>query len=201
MSHYFVALVLVLISAGASAYQVTGPVVEVTNTKIVIQKNNEYYEISRNRDTRGDFNVSVGDQVTVQYRMSSTPSASAQNVRSYQVSGTVLEVNDSKIVLQKNWDKFEISGNSPDNKTLRLGDQAVILYWLMASEIAVASSTVAASPNDPCNAVKAEQSQQSSLRNQIANERNPIRRDVLNAQLAQSESATHAALANMVQTN
>jgi len=61
-----------LFSAAAYAYQVTGPVLEVTDTKIVVDKNGEKHEIARNKDTKGDKNIKKGDRVTVEYNMIAT---------------------------------------------------------------------------------------------------------------------------------
>ena len=56
------------------AYQVTGPILEVTDTKIVVEgKNKERHEIGRTADTKvegGD--LKVGDKVTVKYTMVAT---------------------------------------------------------------------------------------------------------------------------------
>ena len=59
-------------STAAYAYQVTGPVLEVTDTKIVVEKDKEKWEIARDKDTKGDKNIKKGDRVTVQYRMTAT---------------------------------------------------------------------------------------------------------------------------------
>lgn len=57
--------------AGAKSYQVTGPVVEVTDSMIVLTKGKERFEIDRDSNTKvtgGD--LKVGDKVTVMYTMS-----------------------------------------------------------------------------------------------------------------------------------
>lgn len=59
-------------SAAGSTYQVTGPVLEATATKIVIQKENEKWEIARTPDTKITGEVKVGAKVTVQYTMTAT---------------------------------------------------------------------------------------------------------------------------------
>ena len=56
-------------SAAGSSYQVTGPVLEATATKIVIQKDTEKWEIARTADTKITGEVKVGAKVTVQYTM------------------------------------------------------------------------------------------------------------------------------------
>ncbi len=61
-----------LVGTSAFAYQVTGPVLEVTDTKIVVEKDKEKWEIARDKDTKGDKNIKKGDRVTIQYRMTAT---------------------------------------------------------------------------------------------------------------------------------
>lgn len=64
------ALVLGLVSpARAVTYQATGPVLEVTDSKIVIQKEKEKWEIARTADTKVTGDIKVGSKVTIQYTM------------------------------------------------------------------------------------------------------------------------------------
>jgi hypothetical protein len=63
---------LLLISPLAMAYQVTGPVLEVTDSKIVVQKGKEKWEMARDAGTKVKGDVKVGDKVTVEYRMTAT---------------------------------------------------------------------------------------------------------------------------------
>jgi len=55
--------------AGAKDYQVTGPVLEVSDSMIVVQKGKERWELDRNSDTKVNGDVKVGDKVTVSYTM------------------------------------------------------------------------------------------------------------------------------------
>src|SRR3982750_584687 len=58
-------------AAGAKTYQVTGTVVEVTATKIVVQKGTERWELDVGPETKGsggDFKA--GDKVKITYTMS-----------------------------------------------------------------------------------------------------------------------------------
>ena len=55
--------------AGAKDYQVTGPVLEVNDSMIVVQKGKERWELDRNADTKVNGDVKVGDKVTVSYTM------------------------------------------------------------------------------------------------------------------------------------
>jgi hypothetical protein len=56
-------------AAEVKTYQVTGPVLEVTPTSIIVQKGEDKWEIARNKNTQVTGNLKVGAKVTVQYRM------------------------------------------------------------------------------------------------------------------------------------
>lgn len=56
-------------SFAGTTYQATGPVLEVTETKIVIQKDTEKWEIARTAETKITGEVKVGSKVTIQYTM------------------------------------------------------------------------------------------------------------------------------------
>ena len=62
-------------TAGAAAtktYQVTGPVLEVRDDAIVVQKGQEKWEIARDASTKVTGDLKVGAKVTIEYRMSAT---------------------------------------------------------------------------------------------------------------------------------
>ncbi len=61
-----------LLAASALAYQVTGPVVEVTDQKIIVQKGKEKWELAKDPATKTNGDVKVGDKVTVEYTMTAT---------------------------------------------------------------------------------------------------------------------------------
>jgi len=68
----YCALVLMIGSASAAAsktYQVTGPVVQVTDTSIVITKGTERWEIAKDAATKITGDLKVGSKVTIQYTM------------------------------------------------------------------------------------------------------------------------------------
>ena len=50
-------------------YQVTGPVVSVTDSAITVKKGQDNWEIGKGADTKTTGDVKVGDKVTVMYRM------------------------------------------------------------------------------------------------------------------------------------
>ena len=56
-------------AASADRYQVTGEVLEISDTMIVVEKEGNRWEIKRDESTKGDTKVKVGDKVTVYYRM------------------------------------------------------------------------------------------------------------------------------------
>ena len=59
-------------AAGAKTYQVTGPVLEVTDSIIAVQKGKERWEVNRDANTKVTGDVKVGDKVTITYTMSAT---------------------------------------------------------------------------------------------------------------------------------
>ncbi len=52
-----------------SKYQVTGPIVELTDTKIVVMKGNDKWELARSADTKVTGELKVGAKVTIEYSM------------------------------------------------------------------------------------------------------------------------------------
>jgi hypothetical protein len=50
-------------------YQVTGPILEVNDSMIVVQKDHERWEIARDANTKATGEMKVGDKVTVHYSM------------------------------------------------------------------------------------------------------------------------------------
>ena len=56
-----------LLAADAKTYQVTGPVLEVNDSYIVVQKGEDKWQLACDKATAGK--VKVGDKVTVQYQM------------------------------------------------------------------------------------------------------------------------------------
>jgi hypothetical protein len=63
---------LMLAAPLALAYQVTGPVLEVTDSKIVVEKDKEKWELARDKDTKVTGALKKGSKVTIQYRMTAT---------------------------------------------------------------------------------------------------------------------------------
>jgi hypothetical protein len=59
-------------AAAAKTYQVTGPVLEVTDDLIVVQKGQDRWEIARDAGTKVTGDLKVGAKVTIEYRMSAT---------------------------------------------------------------------------------------------------------------------------------
>jgi len=56
-------------------YQVTGPILEMNDTTIVIEKEkgkNERWEIARDASTKGTGEMKVGDKATITYTMTAT---------------------------------------------------------------------------------------------------------------------------------
>lgn len=60
------------LAATAKTYQVTGPVLELNNDMIVVQKGKDKWEIARDASTKLPADLKVGDKVTIEYRMNAT---------------------------------------------------------------------------------------------------------------------------------
>jgi hypothetical protein len=58
--------------AGSKDYQVTGPILEVTDSMIAVQKGKDRWEIARDSNTKASGEMKVGDKVTVHYTMTAT---------------------------------------------------------------------------------------------------------------------------------
>lgn len=59
-----------LAAPAAKSYQVTGPIIELTDKVIVVQKGDEKWEVARTPDTKVDGTLKVGAKVTIHYTMS-----------------------------------------------------------------------------------------------------------------------------------
>jgi len=59
-------------AAGGKTYQVTGPVLEVTDTMIAVQKGKDRWEINRDANTKVTGDLKVGEKVTITYTMTAT---------------------------------------------------------------------------------------------------------------------------------
>jgi cytochrome c oxidase assembly protein Cox11 len=64
-----VVLIGVAYAAAPKTYQVTGPVLSVTNDTIVVQKGTDKWELGRDATTKVTGDLKVGAKVTIQYRM------------------------------------------------------------------------------------------------------------------------------------
>jgi hypothetical protein len=59
-------------AAGPKSYQVTGPVLEVTNEMIAVQKGKDRWEVGRDASTKVTGDLKVGAKVTIEYKMTAT---------------------------------------------------------------------------------------------------------------------------------
>jgi hypothetical protein len=65
-------LASVAMAAGPKDYQVTGPVLDVTDDVIVVEKGKDKWEIGRNKDTKINGDLKKGSRVTIHYKMTAT---------------------------------------------------------------------------------------------------------------------------------
>ena len=56
-------------SAADKTYQVTGPVLEVTDASVTVQKGKEKWQLARTKDTKVTGDLKVGAKVTIMYTM------------------------------------------------------------------------------------------------------------------------------------
>jgi ribosomal protein S1 len=68
------ALSSVALAGSTKDYQVTGPILEVNDSMIAVEKgkNKERWEIARDSSTKASGEMKVGDKVTVHYTMTAT---------------------------------------------------------------------------------------------------------------------------------
>jgi len=59
-----------LFAAAPKTYQVTGPVLAITDDTITVQKGQEHWEIARDANVKVTGELKVGAKVTIEYRMS-----------------------------------------------------------------------------------------------------------------------------------
>ncbi len=71
-------------AAGPKTYQVTGPVLELRDDVIVVQKGTDKWEVGRGADTKVTGELKVGAKVTIEYRMTAT----SVDVKEAKVKGT-----------------------------------------------------------------------------------------------------------------
>lgn len=58
--------------AGAKTYQVTGPILEVNDSMIAVQKGKDRWELNRDSSTKVTGDLKVGEKVTITYTMTAT---------------------------------------------------------------------------------------------------------------------------------
>jgi len=78
MKNLFIVVVAVLVcsslvfAAGPKTYQVTGPVLEMKDGIIIVQKGNDKWEIAKDAATKVTGDLKVGSKVTIEYTMKAT---------------------------------------------------------------------------------------------------------------------------------
>jgi hypothetical protein len=77
-------------AADTKTYQVTGPVLEVSPTAIIVQKGNDKWELARTGSTKIKGDLKVGSKVTIYYSMVAT------EVEVKQAKGATKDGTDAK---------------------------------------------------------------------------------------------------------
>jgi hypothetical protein len=100
LSALFLSLVTASPALGAAkTYQVTGPIVEVNDETITIEKGKEKWQIDRTKDTKVTGELKPGAKVTVQYRMSADAidvKGGAKEAKAAKDTKDVKDAKDSK---------------------------------------------------------------------------------------------------------
>jgi hypothetical protein len=60
------------LAAGGKTYQVTGPVLEMNDSMIAVQKGKDRWEIARDANTKVTGDLKMGAKVTITYTMTAT---------------------------------------------------------------------------------------------------------------------------------
>ncbi|MGH7798393.1 MAG: hypothetical protein ACREQ2_26310 [Candidatus Binatia bacterium] len=68
----FIFLASAAFAAEPKDYQVTGPVLDVKEDIIVVQKGNEKWEIGRDKDTKVKGDLKKGSRATIHYKMTAS---------------------------------------------------------------------------------------------------------------------------------
>jgi hypothetical protein len=68
----FVLFTSLAFAGAVKTYQVTGPVLDVSDDMIAVQKDSDRWEISRSADTKVTGDLKKGAKVTIEYRMTAT---------------------------------------------------------------------------------------------------------------------------------
>ncbi|MEP6809188.1 MAG: hypothetical protein ABI992_03025 [Chthoniobacterales bacterium] len=61
-----------LLAGPSKTYQVTGPILEMNDTMIAVQKGKDRWEIARDASTKANGDLKVGTKVTITYTMTAT---------------------------------------------------------------------------------------------------------------------------------
>jgi hypothetical protein len=82
-------------AAGPKTYQVTGPVLELKNDLIVVQKGSERWEIGRGADTKVTGELKVGSKVTIEYKMTAS-TVEVKDAKGKETKATDTKGTDAK---------------------------------------------------------------------------------------------------------
>ncbi len=68
----FMLVATMVLAAGPNKYQVTGPVLEIKGDVIVVEKDKDKWEVSKDAATKVTGDLKVGSKVTIEYKMTAT---------------------------------------------------------------------------------------------------------------------------------
>jgi RNase P/RNase MRP subunit p29 len=133
-------------SAGPKAYQVTGKVLEVTPEMVKVEKGDDKWEIDRNAATVVKGDLKDGAKVTINYTMKAVhvevkkeAKGASAGLKTYQVTGPILEVTKDMIVVEKEKERWEIGRDAATVVAgeMKVGAKVTIKYTMHATHIEV----------------------------------------------------------------
>jgi uncharacterized protein YxeA len=68
----FLLISMVVFAAGPKNYQVTGPVLDIKDDMVTVQKGTDKWEIAIDKSTKVTGDLKVGSKVTIEYQMKAT---------------------------------------------------------------------------------------------------------------------------------
>jgi hypothetical protein len=72
VSVFLLMFATVSVAAALETYQVTGPVIEMKDNTVTVQKGKENWQIAIDKDTKTIGDLKVGSKVTIKYQMKAT---------------------------------------------------------------------------------------------------------------------------------
>jgi len=113
-------------------------VLDLSDNLIIVQRGNDKWEVGRNKNTPINGDLKRGSSVTIKYKINAAD-RNAAGRKLYQVTGSVFDLADNVVIIQKGNDKWEIGRNKDTkiNGDLKKGSKVTIQYKMTATSVDV----------------------------------------------------------------